>query len=389
MHIVYLTVDFIENNGPTTGLPKYLYRVAKALTEWGHKVSIITCSNRTVSYEFYGIHVCRVRRPAIRQYGDQQKDAITGGLRDGFIVNQKLHELYQKEKIDIVQYTSLNGLAYYHDIPVPAVTRLSSYALMVAMEGQEEAQKGRAMLEREAAEKSDAVFAPAGVVAERLSRDIGKRIDVIETPFVMEENEEDDRLYHDYFADREYFLFYGTLIAYKGLLVIADAVYEILDKYRDIYIGIIGDGDRKLLENVKQKAGEHVDRIIYHPAVGFSQLKPVIQNARAIMLPSLTENFSNACVESMALGQIVIGTDGASFEQLIDDGRSGFLCRIGDAKTLAEAVDKVMALSDEQRALMQKEATMRADLLKPEKVVKQLLDYYESVIKSYAEKNER
>ena len=385
MHIVYLTVDFIENNGPTTGLPKYLYRVSKTLMEWGHKVSIITCSNRTVSHEFCGIHVYRVRRPAIKQCSDQQKDAIAGGLRDGFIINQKLHELYQKEKIDIVQYTSLNGLAWYHDIPVPAVTRLSSYALMVEMKGEEETQKGKAMLEREAAVKSDAVFAPAGVVAERLSKDIGRNIDVIETPFVMEENEEDDRLYHDYFENRTYFLFYGTLIAYKGLRAIADAAYEILDKYKNIYIGIVGDGDRTLVDHVKQKAGRYAERIIYHPAIGFAQLKPIIKNAKAVMLPSLMENFSNACVESMALGQIVIGTNGASFEQLIEDGRNGFLCEIDDSATLIEAMNKVMKLSAEQRDSMQVEALKRTELLKPETTVRQLLRYYETVIRDYEE----
>lgn len=385
MHIVYLTIDFIENNGPTTGLPKYLYRVSKTLVEWGHKVSVITCSNRTVSYEFHGIHVYRVRKPAIKLYGNQKKDAITNGLWDGFIVNQKLNELYQKEKIDIVQYTSLSGLAYYHNLPVPAVTRLSSYALMVVIEGEEEAQIGRAMLERKAARKSDAVFAPASIVAQRLSKDIGRDVDVIETPFVMEASEEDDHIYKDYFSNRQYFLFYGTLIAYKGLRAIADAAYEIMDKYRDICIGIIGDGDRRLVDNVKLKAGRYADRIIYHPAVGFAQLKPIIKNAKAVMLPSFMENFSNACVESMALGQIVIGTNGASFEQLIKDGRNGFLCEIDDSTTLIEAMDKVMKLSAEQRESMQSEALKRTELLKPETAVEQLLRYYEIVIRDYEE----
>ncbi len=387
MHIVYLTTDFVENNGPTTGLPKYLYRVSKVLTECGHKVSVITCSNRSVYYEFFGIHVYHVRRPAIKAYGNQKKDAIANGLRDGCITNQALGRIYKNEKIDIVQYTSLNGLAYYHNLSIPAVTRLSSYAPMWPLEGQEESIDGKAILEREAAIKCDAVFAPSFVVAKRFSKDIGRKVDVIETPFVMEEQKEDYQTYNDCFWRKKYFLFYGTLIKYKGLTVIADAAYEVLDNYRDIYIGIIGNGNKQLVSNIKQKAGKYADRIIYHSAVGFAKLKPIIRNAEAVILPSLMENFSNACVESMALGQIVIGTNGASFEQLIEDGKNGFLCEIGDPKSLIKAVHKVMSLTLEEKESIRSAAISRTDLLSPQIVVKKLLNYYESIIRTYMERH--
>ena len=161
MHIVFMTIDFVDNNGPTTGLPKYLLRVSKALIGMGHKVSVITCSNRSVTYEFNGINVYRVRRPIIKKYNDQRKDAIAASLRDGAILKDKLDKLFQKEKIDIVQYTSLYGLAFFHHLPVPAVTRLSSYARMLTLDGREEEKEGRAEMERAAVLNSDAVFGPS------------------------------------------------------------------------------------------------------------------------------------------------------------------------------------------------------------------------------------
>ena len=105
MHIVFITTDFIEKKGPTTGLPKYLLRVSTALIRMGHEVSIITGFNHTVFYEFSGINVYRIRRPAMKQYSERRKNTIAECLRDGQILNQALVELYKKEKIDIVQST--------------------------------------------------------------------------------------------------------------------------------------------------------------------------------------------------------------------------------------------------------------------------------------------
>lgn len=386
MHVVFMTTDFIDVEGPTSGLPQYLFRTSRALIGMGNKVSVVACSNRTVEYQFYGINVYKVRRPIIKKYDNQKEDAIAQCLRDGFILNIKLSELFQREKIDIIQYTSLCGLAYFHSIPVPAVTRLSSYAVMVPLDGQEEVQVGRAEIERAAVCKSDAVFGPSFVVAQKVSEDTGVNVDVIESSFLMNEEEDDLSVFNECFSSRDYILFYGTLIKYKGLCEIADAAHDILSRYENLHIGIIGDGDYHLIDLIKHNAGEDSNRIIYHSAIGFSALKPIIKNAVAVMLPSLMENLSNACIECMALGQIVIGTRGASFDQLIDDGNNGFLCEIGDHVSLAAAVDKVMALSAGERKLIQCNARKRAEMLSPNVVVKQLVEYYKKVIIEYKQK---
>lgn len=386
MHIVFMTIDFIDNDGPTSGLPQYLLRVSKALIGMGNKVSVITCSNRTVEYELYGIHVYRIRRHVIKRYNDQKKDVIAQNLRDGSVLNKKLFELFQKDKIDIVQYTSLSGLAYFHDIPVPAVTRLSSYAAMYSLDGREDEQEGRAEMEREAIWNSDAVFGPSLVVAKKVSEDTGVDVEVIESPFLMDEKNDDFTIFYEYFAEKKYLLFYGLLIKYKGLYEIAGAAHYILDKYPNLYIGIIGDGDYQLVNLIKQNAAEYSGRVIYHSAIGFAQLKPILRNAEAIMLPSRMENLSNACIECMALGQIVIGTRGASFDQLIEHGKSGFLCEIGDHISLAAAVDDVMALTSRERDIIRENAKKRAEMLSPDVVVKQLLKYYKKVIREYKQK---
>lgn len=383
MHIVYVTPDFVDNLGPTTGLPKYLLRVSVALVDFGHKVTIVACSNRSVVYDFSGIHIRRVRRPNIISYGDQEKDTEASFCRDAQIVHDELIYLSKHEKIDIIQYTSLSGVSCFHDLKIPAVMRLSSYSCMVPIPGSELQQYTRAKIERDAATKCNAIFAPSEVVARRFEKDTGINVDVIESPFLLECNYEDTSVYDSLFSDKKYVLFYGTIIEFKGLCVIADAIHSILENDTNIYVGIIGEGDRKLVDRIKTNAGEYAQRVIYHEALGFSRLLPIIKNAQAIMLPSLTENFSNACVESMALGKIVIGTRGASFEQLIEDEVNGFLCEIGDPLSLIDAIARLFSLNDDARMEMQRLAKHRTEVLHPNIAVKKLLNYYKEIIARY------
>ena len=104
MHIVYVTPGFIDNMGPTTGLPKYLLRVSMALIEYGHEVTIITCSDRNVVYDFFGIHVRRVRRMNIIS---GENEILSEIMRDAFIVHEEIVTLMKHTKIDIIQYAKL------------------------------------------------------------------------------------------------------------------------------------------------------------------------------------------------------------------------------------------------------------------------------------------
>ena len=68
------------------------------------------------------------------------------------------------------------------------------------------------------------------------------------------------------------------------------------------------------------------------------------------------DNLPNSCAEAMALGGIVIGTDGSSLEQYIIDGKNGFLAEIGSADSLLEKIEQCMEISEQERERMQKNA---------------------------------
>lgn len=383
LHILFATTDFVENNGPTTGLPKYLYRTSLKLVEWGHKVTVVACSNRTVEYEYYGIEVFRVRKYNIQKLDDEYLDEINNCLRNALIIHETIEKVLSRDKVDIIQYTNLSGISYFHDFNIPSIVRLSSYAKMWPLIGLKGRTRARTEIEIAASKKCDAIICPSNVVAKEFAADISCNVDVIETPFVMESIKEDYLIYDNLLRNKKYLLFFGTLIEYKGLKVIAEAAYKILSTFDSLYIVLIGDGNTELIKEIENAAGELANRIIYHGAISFDELVPVIKEAYAVMLPSLMENFSNACVEAMALKKVVIGTDGVSFEQLIRDGESGFLCEPGNSESLFDSVFRLMKLSDDEKMTIEKNARRRIEDLAPEKVTTQLVEYYKMVIQNY------
>lgn len=385
MNVLFATTDFVENNGPTTGLPKYLLRTSLKLIEWGHNVTVVTCANRTVQYEFYGINVRRVRGYNIKTFGDLYKDELYMCMRNAKLIHNEIERVIQCSKIDIIQYASISGIAYLHDFNIPSVVRLSSYSKMWPLVGQEMLINARTKMEIEAVKKCNAIISPSILVANEVSKDCGRKVDVIETPFVMENKSENFYLYDKYLKGKQYILFFGTIIEYKGICVIKGVAKRMLETYPNLHLVIIGDGDTCLIDRIVSEIGELKGRFFYHSAVGFDTLCPIIKNSYAVILPSLMENFSNACVEAMALGKVVIGTKGASFEQLIDDGVNGLLCEPGNSDSLLNAIHRLMRLTIVERNEIEKNAVKRTNELTPEKVTMQLLKYYEKIIKQFTQ----
>lgn len=118
----------------------------------------------------------------------------------------------------------------------------------------------------------------------------------------------------------------------------------------------------------------------------FEQLRPIIQHAACCVFPSRVDNLPNTCLEAMSLGVPVIGTRGASFEQLIDDGVSGLLIKIDSASQLRDAVLRLLGLPEEMRAEMGAQALKRAAQNNGAAVAEKLTAFYQEVIKQHEQK---
>jgi glycosyltransferase involved in cell wall biosynthesis len=135
-----------------------------------------------------------------------------------------------------------------------------------------------------------------------------------------------------------------------------------------------------MVNHMRELLGSYGDRMIYLGEVPHARLYPLFSSASAVVLPSLVDNLPNSCLEAMASGSIVIGTDGASFEQVIEHASNGFLAAPNSVRSLARAMREALMLDETARARMKALAQRRIEELSPQRQVPRLVEFYERTI---------
>jgi glycosyltransferase involved in cell wall biosynthesis len=149
------------------------------------------------------------------------------------------------------------------------------------------------------------------------------------------------------------FLFIGRAIRDKGIAEYVEAARLLRRRMPEVRFQILGNpdpGNRTSVsiaqfqswidEGLIEHVGEHAD------------VRPFIRAATAVVLPSYREGMSRALLEGAAMGKPLVGSDVAGCRELVEDGVTGALCRVRDAQSLAEAMERIARLPPERlRAL--------------------------------------
>lgn len=403
MRIALVTPEFVTEFLYDGGLANYVYRAARTLAFLGHDPVVVTSAGETERLVYDGIPVCRVavqdarewKMPLFYKYVNAlarwRYDMAIKTLWQSRVLNRMVRKLHQEKPFDIIQYAHLAGVGFFRPRGIVAVVRLSSSTRLCNEKGGYGIPKvhvrQQEWIERRSLENANGVFGPSRRIAELMSLELTKPIEVIESPFLLDVDHLDDSVYDRHLRGKKYLLFFGSLCHIKGVSVIAAMIHQLLDRHPDIHFVFVGkevpgQEGGSLFAQVQRNAAEHASRVVHIGSLRHPQLYPVIKGAFAVILPSRVDNFPNACIEAMAFGRVVVGTFGNGFEQLIDDGQSGFLCRVDDPDHLLAVTERVLQLTDDERSRIGMRAVRRIDDLAPEKVGKQIVGFYERVISS-------
>ncbi len=74
--------------------------------------------------------------------------------------------------------------------------------------------------------------------------------------------------------------------------------------------------------------------------------------ADCVVLPSYREGTPRTLLEAAAMGRPIITTDAVGCREVVTDGHNGFLCKVRDAADLANQMERMLTLTDAQRANM-------------------------------------
>ncbi|MEY4766847.1 MAG: hypothetical protein RI907_3520 [Pseudomonadota bacterium] len=81
-------------------------------------------------------------------------------------------------------------------------------------------------------------------------------------------------------------------------------------------------------------------------------VRPHLAQADCVVLPSYREGTPRTLLEAAAMARPLITTNAVGCKEVVDDGVNGYLCEVRSADSLAQAMQRFMALSVEQRQAM-------------------------------------
>jgi len=129
----------------------------------------------------------------------------------------------------------------------------------------------------------------------------------------------------------------GRLCEQKGQMLLLAAAHEMVRRGHDIELVLAGDGPlRPELERLIADYGL-ASRVRLTGWVSGEQVRALLLEARALILPSFAEGLPVVLMEAMALARPVITTRIAGIPELVRDGQDGWLVPAGDCRALVEA----------------------------------------------------
>lgn len=347
MRIAFLTPEFITDKPQGGGLGNYLNRMTRLLVDAGHEVEVLVSSRLEPRVLMHGgVRVERVpdllslpARGLLRILGPLRLDVPVFYVLRAWSMSQALERRHREAPFDLVQsadYLAV-GLTVRSRPGRTHVVRCScAIDLYNAVDGKRSgADRWQERLERAAIRNGDVAYAPSRLVAEHFRRKYGIDVSVVRPPVGLEVNAEDEPPAG---LPERFLLHFGQLIGRKGTFWLADALAVAFRMEPGLEIVLAGKGREGELEHLFDHLGEHRSKVHVLGALHKPQLYSILSRADAAVLPSLVDNLPNTVIESLMFGIPVIGTRGASIDELVEEGVTGELVEPGDNEALARAM---------------------------------------------------
>jgi len=124
-------------------------------------------------------------------------------------------------------------------------------------------------------------------------------------------------------------LFSGNLSSRKGAQWLLPILNKLNSNVTILYTsGLRGEGE----------LANH-PRLVNVGRVPYKDMPELYQSADILLFPTVREGFGLAAAEAMACGLPVVATNCSALPELIDNGKGGFLCELGNVDEFASRVN--------------------------------------------------
>lgn len=149
------------------------------------------------------------------------------------------------------------------------------------------------------------------------------------------------------------FLFIARLLKDKGILEFIDAIEIVKCKYNNIEFQILGAvGVENKTAITKEELQIWIDNGLVNYLGTTDNVQDVISKVDCVVLPSYREGTPRSLLEACAMKKPIIATDVVGCKEVVDDAINGYLCEVRNSQDLANKMEMMMNLSDDERKVM-------------------------------------
>jgi len=159
------------------------------------------------------------------------------------------------------------------------------------------------------------------------------------------------------------FLLMARMIREKGIVEFVEATRQVKSAGHNIRCRLLGFVDQQDPSSIPALQIEAwvAEGLIEFPG-STDDVRSYVRDADCIVLPSFyREGMPRSLLEAASMGRPIITTDMPGCRDVVDDQKSGYLCKPQDVTSLAEAMKKIIALGHEGRQKMGEAARKKAE----------------------------
>ena len=175
----------------------------------------------------------------------------------------------------------------------------------------------------------------------------------------------------------------GRLAPYKGQDVLVRALAETVAQGIDLEAYVVGDvyADRHAyrMELIELAATLGMSEKIHF--VGFQEeIQPFLERCNIFVMPAnRQEPLGIVMLEAMASSRALIATNGGGVAEIVNDGDTGLLVRVGDYREMAAAIVELARDPEKRHRLARRGHETVSERFSDEVMVAQVIDLYEEV----------
>jgi glycosyltransferase involved in cell wall biosynthesis len=380
MHIAFLTPEYPHPKiKHAAGLGTSVKNLAEALVKHQIKVTIFIYGQQdTIIFEENGIifHLIADKKYVFFKWLLYRKR-----------IQNYCNAVILSEKINLIEAPDWTGITAFIKFKIPLIIRFhGSDTYFCHLEKRRQKWKNR-FFETIAVQNAHSYIAPtkfAGIVSAKLFRLSLKKIQTIHYGLDLKQFQNEEPMQFE----KALLLYIGTIIRKKGVFELPQIFKKVLQVVPQAKLVLIGGdsadiqtGSASTWNLVQQQfSKEDLQKVAYLGKIAYSEVQTYIKQANVCLFPTYAETLGMVTIEAMALQKPVVNSNIGWANELMEDGKSGFLV---DPSNHEEYADRIISVLQNDnlyvRIGMEAHDFVRQNF-DIQKIVQQNIIFYENLI---------